>query len=95
MHSTVQTSATTWLRTDRPVVPTNTATWKHLPAVENALHDGVFAIPDKKRPEFYDIEIGNDWYYIHVPSRICGVYLIAAGQRRPSAERVSLAAVHF
>jgi len=68
----------TWLRTDRPVIPTNTATWHHLLVVEKALQHGLFAAPDPKRPEFYEIEVNGNWYYIHIPSRIAGVYLIAA-----------------
>ena len=75
---------TTWLRTDRPVIPTHTADWHHLSAVENALHEGLFALADAKRPEFYEIEIEDSWYYIHIPSRIGGVYLIAAA-RKPCA----------
>jgi hypothetical protein len=39
-----------------------------------------------KRHEFYEIEVADTWYYIHIPSRIPGVYLIAAG-RRSSAKR--------
>jgi hypothetical protein len=76
-----------WLRTDRSVVPTNTADWHHLLTVQNALHQGVFAIADAKRPEFYEIEIEDHWYYIHIPSRIGGVYLIAAN-RKPWTTRL-------
>src|SRR5262245_26954559 len=81
MREISRISRRTWLRTDRPVVPTNTCTWRRLLTVELALHQGLFAIADPKRPEFYDIEIGDDWYYIHIPSRIAGVYLIAAGRK--------------
>jgi len=80
MQETDRRPQRTWLRTDRPVVPTKTATWRHLLAVERALHHGLFAIPDPKRPEFYEIEIGDNWYYIHIPTRIAGIYLIAAGR---------------
>ena len=79
MYEISGVSRSTWLRTDRPVVPTNTADWHHLLAVQNALHEGLFAFRDAKRPEFYQIEVEDNWYYIHVPSRISGVYLIAAG----------------
>src|SRR5262245_5931944 len=75
-----------WLRTDRPVVPTNTMDWRHLPAIQNALHQGLFAVRDMKRAEFYEIEVADNWYYIHIPSRIAGVYLIAGG-RESSAKR--------
>ena len=81
-------SRTIWLRTDRPVVPTKTADWHHLPAIENALHQGLFAIRDMKRAEFYEIEVADNWYYIHIPSRIAGVYLIAA-RRKSSVKRIA------
>jgi len=80
MQLVSKSSLKTWLRTERPVILTNTALWPHLPAVENALHDGLFAVSDVNRPEFYEIEVGDNWYYIHIPSRIGGVYLIAAGK---------------
>jgi len=86
MHETARVARTIWLRTDRPVVPTNTMDWRHLPAIQNALHQGLFAIRDMKRAEFYQIEVADSWYYIHIPSRIAGVYLIAAG-RESAAKR--------
>lgn len=82
MHEILLACRTIWLRSDRPVVPTNTADWHHLPAVERALHQGVFAIRDVKRPEFYEIEVEDAWYYIHISSRIPGVHLIAAGKKQ-------------
>jgi hypothetical protein len=86
MHEIAKVSKTIWLRTDRPVVPTKTTDWHHLPAIENALQQGLFAIRDMKRAEFYEIEVADNWYYIHIPSRIAGVYLIAAG-RKSSVKR--------
>jgi hypothetical protein len=86
MHETARVARTIWLRTDRPVVPTNTMDWRHLPAIQNALHQGLFAIRDMKRAEFYEIEVADSWYYIHIPSRIAGVYLIAA-VRESAAKR--------
>jgi hypothetical protein len=80
MHEISRISPTIWVRTDRPVVPTKTADWHHLLEVQNALQQGVFAIGDSKRPEFFEIEIRDNWYYIHIPSRIGGVYLIAANR---------------
>ena len=71
----------TWLRTDHPVVPINPSTWEHLREVEDALHLGVAATADMKRPGFYELEVGDHWYYIHIPNRIAGVYLVAAGKR--------------
>ena len=86
MHEIARVARTIWLRTDRPVVPTNAMDWRHLPAIQNALHQGLFAVRDMKRAEFYEIEVADNWYYIHIPSRIAGVYLIAAG-RESSAKR--------
>jgi len=86
MHEIARVARTIWLRTDRPVVPTNTMDWRHLPEIQNALHQGLFAIRDMKRREFYEIEVADNWYYIHIPSRITGVYLIAAG-RESSTKR--------
>ena len=73
--------ATSWLRTDNPVVPINPSTWQHLGKVETALHLGVTATADAKRPGFYEIEVDDNWYYIHIPNRITGVYLVAAGKK--------------
>ena len=86
MQENARVARTIWLRTDRPVVPTNAMDWRHLPAIQNALHQGLFAVRDMKRAEFYEIEVADYWYYIHIPSRIAGVYLIAAG-REYSAKR--------
>jgi hypothetical protein len=82
MQKTSATSRTIWLRTDRAVIPTNTADWHHLLPVQDALYHGVFATADVKRPEFYQLEIDGYLYYIHIPSRIAGVYLIAAARQR-------------
>jgi hypothetical protein len=82
MHEMSRISRTVWVRTERLVVPTNTVGWHHLLAVQNALQQGLFAIEDLKRPEFFEIEIEDSWYYIHMPSRIAGVYLIAARERQ-------------
>jgi len=78
MNETSGISRTTWVRTDRPVVPTKTVNWRHLLEVQTALQQGVFAVADSKRPEFFEIEIRDTWYYIHIPNRIAGVFLIAA-----------------
>jgi len=82
MHDISRVSRTIWVRTDRPVVPTKTVDWRHLLAVQNALRQGLFAIVDLKRPEFFEIETEGNWYYIHIPSHIAGVFLIAASRMR-------------
>ena len=86
MSATSTDPSTTWLRTDRPVIPVNPATWDYLPEVEAALHQGVAATPDTHHTGFYEIEIGENWYYVHVPSRLHAVYIVAA-QNRPTSER--------
>jgi hypothetical protein len=77
MRELSKNSRTVWLRTDRAVVPTKTSDWSHLLAIQDALQHGVFAFEDRKRPEFFEIEVDDHWYYIHIPTRIAGVYLIA------------------
>jgi hypothetical protein len=91
MYEIAKVARTIWLRTDRVVVLTKTTDWHHLPAIENALHQGLFAIRDMKRPEFYEIEVGDNWYYIHIPSCIPGVYLIATGRRSSAKSETSVA----
>src|SRR5688572_6821540 len=66
MNERTLTAPTTWLRTDRAVVPTNGVGWIHLIGVESALQRGLFAIKDVNHPEFYEIEVGEIWYYIHI-----------------------------
>ena len=86
METTLPKAPATWLRTDHPVIPVNSAAWDYLPEVEAALHHGVAAAADKHRPDFYEIEIGNNWYYIHVPSRLRAVYLVAVLSRAIAEE---------
>ena len=90
MRATYLKPPATWLRTDHPVVPINPSTWEHLREVESALHRGITAAADTKRPGFYEIEVGDNWYYIHIPSRITGVYLVAFA--RKNADRSALMA---
>ena len=75
------TARYTWLRTDQPVIPVNPSAWDHLREVESALQKGVEATTDERHPGFYEIELGDTWYYIHVPSRLRAVYLVAAQNR--------------
>ena len=81
MKATPTISPTTLLKTDQPVIPINPGTWCYLPEVEAALHRGVTATPDDNRPEFFEIELGDTWYYVHVPSRLRAVYLVAVQSR--------------
>lgn len=85
------TSRYTWLRTDEPVVPVNPSAWDHLREVESALQKGVEATTDAQHPGFYEIEVGDTWYYIHVPSRLRAVYLVAV-QNRATAKGAEILA---
>jgi len=92
MSKTIARPPATWLRTDHPVIPINPSTWVHLPEVETALSKGVRATADSKHPGFYEIEVGDNWYYLHIPSRIQGVYLVAAEKGRALRESQAVAA---
>lgn len=81
MSATSTIPDSTWLRTDRPVVPVNPETWSYLPEVETALHRGVSATADNNHPGFYEIEIGDTWYYVHIPNRLNAVYIVAVQNR--------------
>ena len=80
----------TWLRTDERVIPVSPSAWDHLSEVESALHRGIEAMTDENHPGFYEIEIGDNWYYIHVPSRLRAVYLVAAQNRAASKGSAAL-----
>ena len=86
MNRTSPTAEATFLRTEDPVIPVNPAAWGYLPEVEGALRRGVAATADAHRAGFYEIEIGDTWYYVHVPKRLRAVYLVAA-QKRPSVRK--------
>jgi hypothetical protein len=84
MNVTTPPSQSTWLKTDQQVIPVNPTAWEYLPEVVDALHHGVEATMDEHHPGFYEIEIGDHWYYIHVPRRLRAVYLVAAQNRHTS-----------
>jgi hypothetical protein len=74
------------LKTPLPVAAVNSSVSGHLPAVQDALRGGLVALPDTKRPGFYDIEVGDNWYYIHIPTRLDDVvYLVATARKQPAA----------
>jgi hypothetical protein len=76
---TLESAPTTWLKTNHPVSAMNRAMQDHLPVVEWALREGIQATPDRNRAGFYELEVDQRWYYIHIPGRISGIYLIAVG----------------
>lgn len=65
------------LRTDRPIIPINPSGARHVGVVGKALKQGVSARPDLRHPGFYEVEIGDNWYYLHLSDRAPGVYLVA------------------
>jgi len=79
MKTKYSTSRIEWLRTTHPVVAVNAALHHWVHAVHSALSQGVRAIADAHRRDFYEIEIGNRWFYIHVAERIERVFVITAG----------------
>jgi hypothetical protein len=91
MNATKSIPPSTWLKTDRPVIPVNQATWGYLTEIETALHRGVSAKADSHHLGFYEIEIGDLWYYVHVPKRLQAVYIVAAQRRLVPAESGLLA----
>src|SRR5687767_5438798 len=91
MNATSKLPPSTWLKTDRPVIPVNPATWCYLAEVETALHRGVSATADSHHPGFYEIEIGDLWYYVHISNRLRAVYIVAAQRRLATAEAGFLA----
>src|SRR6185436_20987336 len=95
MKPKYSTSRIEWVRTPHPVVALNAALHHWVQAVHSALSQGVRAIADAHRRDFYEIEIGNRWFYIHVAERIERVFVIAAGNSSnltPQAEILSVAA---
>jgi len=45
--------------------------------LEAALRRGVTAVVDERRVGFYVVEVGDDWYYIHMAKHAPKVYLVA------------------
>jgi len=77
MNATYQEAKKVWLKTDHPVVSVNRSMRGNLSPLEAALRCGVMAVADENRVEFYEIRIGDDWYYIHTPKHAPKVYLVA------------------
>ena len=93
MKANYSASRIEWLKTTHRVVAVNAALHHWVFAVHSALSQGVRAIVDAHRRDFYEIEIGNRWFYIHVAERIERVFVIAAGKTStPSLESEILSA---
>src|SRR5262249_20236429 len=45
--------------------------------LEQAIHKGIRAHPDLTRSDFFDVELENTWFYVHVYADTRTVYLIA------------------
>jgi len=82
-----------WLKTSEPIVAVGPSVPSELlTRLRGALQDGVDAVPDWKRPGFYDVEIDDCWYYIHLPNHLPRVYLVAVQESLSRRERVARSA---
>jgi hypothetical protein len=77
MKANQSDSSTVWLRTDRRVTQTNGSTPNDASFLQGVLRQGINAAPDLNRPDFYEIEVAGQWYYIHIPNRISVVYVVS------------------
>ena len=85
-----------WLKTSDPVVPVGSSmTSDVLFAIRKALTEGVTGVPDLKRSGFYDIEIADRWYYVHIPRHIARVYLVATRQLKRFGDREDIPQSNF
>ena len=73
-----------WLRRqDYNVMPLNPRLDGHVPEVECAIQRGIPARPDLHRHDFYLLELGSGWAYIHVRENARIVYVVAHSRRDP------------
>jgi hypothetical protein len=91
MKATIPSSETAWLWTNLPVASINASMRNHLPVLQEVLRRGVVGIQDASRAGFYEIEDGDNWYYVHIPNRISNVYLISAGRKLSKDSSASVA----
>jgi hypothetical protein len=79
MKATMAMSTGEWLKSSDPVVPVGSSLASDaLSTVGAALSKGVCGIPDLKRTGFYDVEVAGRWFYIHFPSHLDRVYVVAS-----------------
>ena len=71
---------------DYRIVPAKTAVRRFVSDLQGILAQGVFAQRDNKRFGFYDIEVDEDCFYIHVYHETRTVYLLARFLSRPVAD---------
>ena len=62
---------------DYPVAPLNPSLGAHIREVERELRRGVQAYPDLQRRDFYDVELGDGWTYIHVHHDARTVFVVS------------------
>ena len=79
MSTAAQTNSdTTWLRISHyKVAALNPKLAGRVPELKHALESGLSACPDTSRDNFYDVELGAGWAYIHVRDDTQTVYLVA------------------
>jgi hypothetical protein len=79
MKATMAVNTGEWLKSSDPVVPVGSSLASDvISTVRAALSRGVCGVPDLKRTGFYDVEIAGRWFYIHFPSHLERVYVVAA-----------------
>jgi hypothetical protein len=74
---------TVWLELpDYHVVALKRRLAEHVEQLERAIHQGILAYSDLARRDFFDVEVQNEWFYIHVHADAHAVYLVAHSSRR-------------
>src|SRR5262245_5565399 len=67
-----------WLKLpDYHVVPLKPQLTEHVKVLEQSIHQGIPAHPDPTRKDFFDLQVENGWFYIHVHADSHTVYLVA------------------
>ena len=64
-------------RRNYKIVPLNSAFSDPLLKLRQAVEQGVYASEDSNRSDFYDVDLGGSWAYIHVREDAQIIYVIA------------------
>lgn len=70
------------LRSWRPVKSFRAFPQEILSALKQALTEGVVAVASSGRAGFFDLDLEGVRFFMHLPSRLPYVYLIAVGKSR-------------
>ena len=83
MTATVEKADSVFLDLDKyNIVPLKAEFERHVNDLDVALAGGVVAFPDRTRHGFYDVKVGDEWFYVYVRSGSRTVYLVAPLQAR-------------